>query len=122
MATLTGIDFVAVQVRDMARSRRFYTEQLGLKPAAGGPPHACVFDTAPIPFALREPAVDLEASNRLGWGVALWFACDDADALCRSLEAAGAPILQQPVDGAFGRTFVVADPDGYAITIHGGKQ
>jgi hypothetical protein len=39
-----------------------------------------VFATSPIPFAVREPAVDLDAVDRLGWGMALWLKTDDADA------------------------------------------
>ena len=30
----------------------------------------------------------------------------------------GVTILTEPVDGPFGRTFTLQDPDGYAITIH----
>jgi predicted enzyme related to lactoylglutathione lyase len=120
MAHLTGVDFVALQVHDMEVSRRFYTEQLGLTTAPHSPPNAVVFQTSPIPFAIRTPSVDLSASTHLGWGVALWFACDDADALCASLEATGVNIVQQPFDGTFGRTFSFSDPDGYTVTAHGG--
>jgi len=124
MAKILGPDFVALQVRDLAAARRFYTERLGLVAAPQSPPNAVVFQTAPVPFAVREPApgADLDAVDRLGWGVALWLNCDDADALCASLEGAGVPILQQPHDGPFGRTFVFRDPDGYALTVHGGGQ
>jgi len=81
-----------------------------------------VFQTAPSPFAVRRPApgVDLDAVERLGWGVALWLACDDADAVYQALVAHGAAVLQPPQDGPFGRQFQVRDPDGYLLTIHGG--
>ncbi len=121
MASVSGPDFVALQVRDMERSRQFYTERLGLQVAPQGPPGAVVFQTAPIPFAIREPTVDLESVQRLGWGVALWLACDDADALATSLEEAGIELAQRPQDGPFGRQFSVADPDGYLLTIHQGS-
>lgn len=118
MASVSGPDFVALQVRDIERSRRFYTERLGLQVAPQSPPGAIVFQTAPIPFAIREPTVDLESVQRLGWGVALWLACDDADALATSLDEAGVDLAQRPQDGPFGRQFSVADPDGYLLTIH----
>ena len=54
--------FVALQVRDLDRSARFYTERLGLQRAPSSPPGAVVFTTAPIPFAVREPLVDLDAT------------------------------------------------------------
>ena len=122
MAKATGPDFVALMVRDLARSRGFSTERLGLEEAPQGPPDAVVFGTQPIAVDVREPAVDLDAANRLGWGVALWLACDDADALHASLEEHGVTILQRPQDGPFGRQFSFADPDGYAITVHEGGR
>lgn len=118
MAAVTGPDFIALQVRDLARSRAFYTQQLGLRPAAASPPGAVVFDTAPIPFAVREPAVDLDASPRLGWGVALWLAADDAQAIYDRLAKSGTQITQPPSQGPFGLQFSFTDPDGYPVTVH----
>ncbi len=120
MAQVTGPDFVALQVRDLDRSRQFYTELLGLEVAPQSPPGAVVFRTAPIPFAVRKPLVDLEAVSRLGWGVALWLACDTADALAATLEEAGVALVQRPQDGPFGRQFSFIDPDGYTLTVHTG--
>lgn len=118
MARVTGPDFVALQVRDLEASARFYEERLGLERAPQGPPGAVVFATEPVAFAVREPLVDLDAVDRLGWGVALWLGCDDAQALHDSLEGTGVPIAQEPFDGPFGRTFAFLDPDGYRVTVH----
>ncbi len=118
MARIIGPDFVSLQVRDLEASRRFYTERLGLEPTLQSPPGAVVFQTTPIPFAIREPVVDLAAANRLGWGMALWLNCDDADALCADLRTHGVSITQEPFDGPFGRTFAFVDPDGYKFTAH----
>ncbi|TNM64542.1 VOC family protein [Streptomyces sp. NP160] len=121
MAAVTGPDFIALQVRDVAASAHFYETRLGLR-RAPGPPGAVVFATSPVAFAVREPlpGVDLDAvSPRPGAGVALWLAADDAQVLHDDLTAAGIPVLQPPFDGPFGRTFTLADPDGYAITVHG---
>ena len=120
MARATGPDFVALQVRDLEASARFYEERLGLERAPGGPPNAVVFATEPVAFAVREPAVDLDAVERLGWGVALWLRCDDAQELHGSLEGAGVGIAREPFDGPFGRTFSLVDPDGYVVTVHDG--
>jgi predicted enzyme related to lactoylglutathione lyase len=120
MASVMGPDFVGLQVRDLDASRRFYTERLGFEIEPQSPPNAVVFRTEPIPFAVREPVVDLDAVDRLGWGVALWIKCDGAQELYDSLKAAGIQIAQEPFDGPFGCTFTFVDPDGYAITVHDG--
>ena len=119
MAQILGLDFVALQVRNLESSKQFYTEKLGLVPAPNSPPNAVVFQTAPIPFAIRLPSVNLDDSTHLGWGIALWLQCDHAEALCATLEADGVKIAQRPFDSPFGRTFIFIDPDGYAITVHG---
>lgn len=113
-----GPDFIALQVSDLGLSAAFYSEQLGLERAPQSPPGAVVFATTPIPFAVREPAIDLRAVERLGWGVALWLKADDPQALHDRLVQVGVRIVTEPFDGPFGRTFVFADPDGYAVTIH----
>lgn len=120
MAKLLGPDFLALQVKNLASSAKFYEELLGLERAPKSPPDAIVYQTSPIPFAIRKPLVDLSASTRLGWGVALWFQVDDADALYRHLSDNGIRIPMPIQDGAFGRQFAFIDPDGYTITVHGG--
>ena len=120
MASVLGPDFVALQVRDVEISARFYEERLGLERAPRSPEGAVVFATEPIPFAVREPLVDLDATEHLGWGVALWMRCDDAEELYRSLRDAGVRMVREPSDSPFGRTFTFADPDGYAVTVHDG--
>ncbi len=118
MARVFGPDFVALQVRDLESSARFYEESLGLERAPRVSPDAVVFATGSVPFAVRRPLVDLDAVERVGWGVALWMGCDDAQALYGSLKEAGVRIAQEPFDGPFGRTFTFLDPDGYAVTVH----
>jgi predicted enzyme related to lactoylglutathione lyase len=119
MSAVSGIDFTALQVRDVQASADFYSDVVGLTRAESGPPGAVVFATEPIPFAVREPNIDLDATDKLGWGVAMWFRADDVDAVLDRITAAQRPILVEPFDGPFGRTFSFADPDGYAITVHG---
>lgn len=121
MATVTGPDFIALQVRDVETAAEFYEKNLGLRRAPASPPGAVVFATTPVSFAVRTPlpGVDLDAAApRPGMGVALWLHADDAQQLHDDLTAAGVSILAPPVDSPFGRTFTFADPDGYAVTIH----
>lgn len=116
---VNGPDFISLQVRDMARSAAFYEEFLGLVRQAG-PPHAVVFATTPIPFAVRGvlPGIDLDTLVQPGQGIALWMHATDVQVIHDSLVAAGIPIVLAPMDGPFGRTFTFADPDGYHVTLH----
>ena len=117
---VTGPDFVALQVRDLEQAAKFYETVVGLTRAEVSPPHAVVFATTPIPFAVREvsPGVDLDAVAQPGLGVALWLHDPDVAALHAAVVAAGAPVVQEPFEGPFGTTFSFRDPEGYAITVH----
>jgi predicted enzyme related to lactoylglutathione lyase len=116
----TGPDFISLQVRNLDASQAFYEKYLGLVRSPAGPPHAVVFQTQPIAFALRDivPGTDLAAAAQPGIGVALWLHCTDVQEMHDTLAADGHTIVQAPIDGPFGRTFSFADPDGYHVTLH----
>ena len=120
--TVTGPDFIALQVRDLERAADFYSTRLGLRRAPASPPGAVVYATEPVSFAVREPlpglALDASPRPRPGAGVALWLHADDAQARHDELVAADVSIVAPPVDGPFGRTFTFTEPDGYVVTIH----
>ena len=117
---VTGPDFISLQVRDLDASQAFYEQHLGLVRSPAGPPHAVVFTTTPIAFALRDvvEGTDLDAAPRPGVGAAIWLHGTDVQAMHDGLVAAGHRIVSAPIDGPFGRTFTFADPDGYHVTIH----
>ncbi|MFE6971362.1 VOC family protein [Isoptericola sp. NPDC057653] len=119
-ATVTGPDFLALQVRDVAAAAAFFEERLGLRRSPASPPGAVVFATEPVPFAVRGPlpGTDLDA-GRPGLGVALWFATTDAVALHDSLGAVGVEVLGPVVGSPFGPTFSFVGPEGYVLTVHG---
>lgn len=115
----TKLDFVSIQVRNLQASRTFYTETLGFAPVSEERPGVVVFQTqAGAAFAIREPQIDLDAVSHLGWGVSLWFAHPDVEALHERVTQQGMPIVRPPQDGPFGRMFTLSDPDGYALTFH----
>lgn len=113
-----GPSFIALQVRDLATSVQFYKDVFGFDAEARNPPGATVFKTKPIALALRDPIRPLPETGQLGVGMVLWVACDDADAFHDLLVERGATIVAPLADGPFGRFFVAADCDGYAITFH----
>ena len=87
---VTGPDFISLQVRDLERSAAFYEQYLGLKRSDAGPPHAVVFDTKPIAFAVRDviAGTDLDAIAQPGQGMALWLHAPDAQDIHDALAAA----------------------------------
>jgi predicted enzyme related to lactoylglutathione lyase len=117
--TVSGPDFVSLQVRDVPASAAFYETYLGFT-RQDGPPHAIVFDTKPASFAVRQPlpGTDLDGATPLGKGVGIWLHAPNAQQIHDALVSDGVTITSEPVDGPFGRTFAFADPDGYQITLH----
>ena len=116
----TGPDFISLQVRDLESSAAFYEQYLGLVRNPAGPPHAVVFNTKPVPFAVRDllPGVDLNAIKQPGEGIAVWLQAPDTQQIHDALADDGVTIVAEPFDGPFGRTFTFADPDGYQVTLH----
>lgn len=117
---VTGPDFISLQVRDLDASQAFYERYLGLVRSPAGPPHAVVFETTPIAFALRDlaPGTDLDSVDQPGIGTAVWLHATDVQAIHDAILADGRAIVSEPIDGPFGRTFTFADPNGYRITLH----
>lgn len=118
--TISSPDFISLQVRDIEAAAAFYEQHLELTRLPAPNPHAIVFATSPVAFAVRTPmpGVDLDAAPQLGAGVGLWFHDDAAPALHERLVGGGVEIVSEPVDGPFGFTFSFRDLDGYVITIH----
>jgi predicted enzyme related to lactoylglutathione lyase len=118
--SVTGPDFISLQVRDLEQSAAFYEHYLGLTRSQAGPQHAVVFDTKPVTFAVRDivPGLDFDAIPQPGIGAAIWLHATDVQAIHDALAADGKTIISAPIDGPFGRTFTFADPDGYQITLH----
>jgi predicted enzyme related to lactoylglutathione lyase len=117
---VTGPDFISLQASDLDASRAFYEHHLGLVRSQAGPPHAVVFETTPIAFALRDAVAgtDIASVAQPGIGAAIWLHATDVQAIHDSLVADGHTIVAAPIDGPFGRTFTFADPDGYQVTLH----
>ena len=116
----TNLDFVSIQVIDMKKSEDFYMNTLGFKKGHAPNPHAIVFETGSGSiFAIRTPISDLKGISEKGAGISIWFKVPNADELFQKLKTAAVPIIKPIEDSPFGRVFILKDPDGYAITIHG---
>ena len=111
--------FISIAVSDIERSAHFYETYLG-----------AVRDTfdfgADAVAYVGWPTFALNASRRPGLpgpspettSIQLWWRASDAQSLYQEVVAAGVHVLREPFDGPFGRTFTMADPDGYRITVY----
>lgn len=117
MENPTQLGFVSLQVSDLDASRQFYTDVMRFQPASPSPPDACVFATqSGAIFTIRKPFVDLTATHQLGWGVSLWFAISELDAFLERIEGK-ATLIRGIQPTPFGNTAIIADPDGYWLTL-----
>jgi predicted enzyme related to lactoylglutathione lyase len=111
--------FVSIAVQDAERSAAFYERYLGaIRDTFDFGPDSAVFVGWPT-FALssaRRP--DLPPPSPETTSIQLWWRASDAQALFEQVVADGVPILAEPFDGPFGRTFAIADPDGYRVTVY----
>ncbi len=111
--------FISIAVSDAQRSAAFYERYLGaVRDTLDTGPDTVAFVGWPA-FALssvRRPGQPVPSPETTS--IALWWRASDAQALYEQVVADGIRILVEPFDGPFGRTFVMADPDGYRITIY----
>jgi predicted enzyme related to lactoylglutathione lyase len=111
--------FISIAVSDVRRSAEFYERYLGaVRDTFDFGPNAIAFVGWPA-FALsslrrpEQPGPSPDTTTIL-----LWWRASDAQALYERAQADGVPIVAEPFDGPFGRTFAMSDPDGYRITIY----
>ena len=117
-------------VQDQDEALAFYTGPVGLEPRSDanldfmrwltvGPPDQPDVEIGlmavgpPLPPADEEPVRRLLAKGSLP---AVIFATDDCDATFERLQAAGAEVMQEPIDQAYGvRDCAFRDPSGNHI-------
>ena len=112
---VTGLNHVTLAVRDLDRSFRFYTEALGLRPAArwyrgayllAGPDWIC------LNYDPQARSVALAEYTHVAFSVAL----SEIDDLEKRLRDYGAIPWQE--NRSPGRSFYFLDPDGHKLELH----
>lgn len=111
------IAFTMYSVKDVARSREFYEQDLGLELGAdyegkwveyypGGT--GCFAITSMVPQV--KPSAD--------HGGSIAFEVHDVDATLKGLRGRGVRVLVEPFDTPVCRMAYVADPDGNSVGLH----
>lgn len=113
--------FPILTTADLDEALRFYVEFLGAKvayefPGPDGVPGYVGLDLGTSHLGIgRDPAASRPDGPR---AMSLWVYADDCDAAVERLRAAGAPIIEEPVDQPWGeRVARVRDPDGNDVII-----
>jgi catechol 2,3-dioxygenase-like lactoylglutathione lyase family enzyme len=100
---------------DLARSRDFYRELLGLELIDDRSPAWVEFEIGPG-VALRLHPKSEFLAVRPG-SLQLGFTVENVDAFVAGCAAQGIPVFEDPYDDPFGRMAVIGDPDGYPIQV-----
>ena len=113
MLDVEHVDFVSVPTRDLARSRRFYAEVLGLPPSIHNPDE---FDTPNVTLALWEPEADGVPFAPNTAGIALRV--PDVAAARERLTKHGVRFIGETVDTGVCHMGFFYDPDGNVLILH----
>jgi predicted enzyme related to lactoylglutathione lyase len=111
--------FISIAVTDVQKSAAFYENYLGgVRDSFDFGPDSAVFVGWPT-YALssaRRPGQPGPSPDKTS--IQVWWRAGDAQRVYERAAAAGVPIIREPFDGPFGRTFTMVDPDGYPITVY----
>jgi len=115
------ISVLSIGVADLATSRRFYEEGMGLKPRPESSERAVFFELESSWLSLfqRDRLADLARVSAEGSGFQGFVfshnvsSAAEVDAVMAQAVAAGATTPRPAEDGDFGRIGYFADPDGF---------
>jgi catechol 2,3-dioxygenase-like lactoylglutathione lyase family enzyme len=116
---VSGVDFICVCTTDLAASREWYENVLGLEPSKlwrESDPMGAEFETGSLTIALLDSAklgIEVRANNH---PIALHV--DDVEAARGELESRGVKFNVDTVDSGVCHMAYFYDPDGNALMLH----
>jgi predicted enzyme related to lactoylglutathione lyase len=120
MSAPSAPNLFLVYVTDAERATAFYTDLFDMKPIMVTPRYI-PFEVAPgVVFALwsgQKDRLGPQTPRTSEIGLMLPGPASAIDDLHTAWTAKGATVVEPPHDEVFGRTFVVADPDGNLIRV-----
>lgn len=115
------IAFTLYPVKDIARARKFYEDDLGLKATETFGEGWIEYDLAGGCFAITNALGD-QVSPSANSGGSIAFEVDNLDELTSKLKTKGIEIKMGPMEFPVCRMTVVIDPEGNAVTLHQAKD
>ena len=117
MSDITGVDFVALQVKDHNKAAKFYGETLGLPfVKTWGKMPASEYQAGNLTLAvMQSDAFGLEFAPS---STMVALAVDDVAAARRALEAKGIEFRGDVLDSGVCHQAFFADPDGNPLALH----
>ncbi|WP_037340087.1 VOC family protein [Saccharospirillum impatiens] len=117
----------ALYVDDLARSKAFYCNFIGLQPAFEADWIIQLSDPDnPVVELMLQPRMHElipEAYRKPPQGSSLVFVVPDCDAYYRKAQSMGLPIISEPKNEAYGqRRFLTVDPDGVLIDVSSNSE
>jgi predicted enzyme related to lactoylglutathione lyase len=110
------IAFTLYPVKDMARARKFYENELGLEVTADYSGQWIEYDLAGGCFAISSMLEGVSPSANSGGSIS--FEVENVDKVTSTLEAKGYAIKMQPFSTPVCRMSVVIDSEGNALGLH----
>jgi catechol 2,3-dioxygenase-like lactoylglutathione lyase family enzyme len=117
---MTAPNLFLFYVTDIERSTRFYTDLFEVEPTFRDPAYVAFEIGEGTLFSIwnsRGEGVTRETPRSSELGVMLTGGNEAVDALYAKWSAKDLPVIEEIHDEIFGRTFVVADPDGNLIRV-----
>jgi lactoylglutathione lyase len=112
---VSKFSIVLLVCSDLARSRNFYRDVMGLALVVDRAPHWVEFELSNGSTLGLHPKSDVLAV-RPG-SLQLGFVVDNVDTFVADCMKRRVPVFQDPHDESFGRIAVIGDPDGYPIQV-----
>ena len=117
-------------VSDVARSRRFYCDVVGLESGHGGDEYEQLLHDGELVMQLHDESDDdhhgplAESGVTRGNGVLVWFEVADFDAAVARAREVGAPVVREVGlnPNARQHELWIRDPDGYVVVLAGPSE
>jgi len=115
-STMADFNFILLYVDSPAASGSFYADLLGKAPVEASPTFVMFALDSGVMLGLWSRHTVEPTATPVG-GSEIAMTVDDVNAVYADWSSRGLPIIREPTDMDFGRTFVAQDPDGHRLRV-----